>query len=260
MCVVVQIARIVVLFALCCSAAFADMGANGPSSLAELNVERRQAHVPPSASSAISAHGRNLSASEEPFGVSATPAPRDDIFVKWHALQSQIDADIEAAAACHAPAGACSQEVRRFLSFVALGRKQGGRAQLGWINRAVNLSIRPMSDWEQYGYADVWASPLQTLRSGAGDCEDYAILKYAILRELGFRSDDLRLVILEDDKLQAEHAIVAVREDGEWLILDNRTMAILSPADTQQYRPLFVLNWQSAQTIKTAAVDPTTDR
>ncbi|HET7848154.1 MAG TPA: transglutaminase-like cysteine peptidase [Pseudolabrys sp.] len=199
-----------------------------------------------------------ISTLSEPFGARATPP--GEISLKWRELQPQIEADLEEAAACHAHAGACSEEVRRFLSLVAVGQRQHGRAQLGWINRAVNLSIRPMSDWAQYGFADVWTSPLQTLRSRAGDCEDYAIVKYAVLRELGFAPDDLRVVILEDAQLHAEHAVVAVREDGNWLILDNRTMAILRPEDTRQYRPLFVLNWETAQPIKTAAVDPVTGR
>jgi predicted transglutaminase-like cysteine proteinase len=50
-----------------------------------------------------------------------------------------------------------------------------------------------MNDCTQYGYADFWASPLQTLGSGAGDCEDYAIVKYVALRGLGILPDDLRL-------------------------------------------------------------------
>jgi predicted transglutaminase-like cysteine proteinase len=134
------------------------------------------------------------------------------------------------------------------------------RAQLGWLNRAVNLAIRPVSDWTQYGYADYWASPLQTLGSGAGDCEDYAIVKYVALRELGFDADDLRFVVVRDDKHQVEHAIVAVRDGQEWLILDNRTMAILSARDDRQYVPLFALDQPNTLTFAAAAVDPVTDR
>jgi predicted transglutaminase-like cysteine proteinase len=68
---------------------------------------------------------------------------------------------------------------------VELGRQRAGRAQLGEINRAVNLSIRPATDWTQYGVDDFWSPPLATLEKGAGDCEDYAILKYLALRETG---------------------------------------------------------------------------
>ena len=57
-------------------------------------------------------------------------------------------------------------------------RQRAGRARLGEINRAVNLSIRATSDLSQYGVADFWSAPLATIEKGAGECEDYAILKY----------------------------------------------------------------------------------
>ena len=79
------------------------------------------------------------------------------------------------------------------LQLVELGRQRAGRARLGEINRAVNLSIKATSDWSQYGVDDFWSAPLATIEKGAGDCEDYAILKYLALREAGVSPDDLRL-------------------------------------------------------------------
>ena len=67
-------------------------------------------------------------------------------------------------------------------------------------------------------------------------------------------------MIVSDDKHQTEHAIVAVRDQQEWLILDNRTMVILNTDDARHYNPLFVLEQQSPQTFATAAVNPITDR
>ena len=101
-------------------------------------------------------------------------------------------------------------QLLRFLSIVELGRMREGRARLGEINRAVNLSIKPVSDLAQYGIADYWSAPLATLGVGAGDCEDYAVVKYAALRELGIDPDDLRLVVVSDIKRKTLHAVVAV--------------------------------------------------
>jgi len=64
-------------------------------------------------------------------------------------------------------------------------RKPVRAAPPGEINRAINLAIRPMSDLAQYGAIDVWSSPLVTFTNGAGDCEDYAIAKFAALRQVG---------------------------------------------------------------------------
>ena len=110
-----------------------------------------------------------------------------------------------------------------------------------------------MSDWSQYGYADYWASPLETLRSLAGDCEDYAILKYIVLRELGVDADDRRLVIVRDESRQTEHAIVAIRYEQKWIILDNRTLATINAEEAAQYHPLFVMDYRGVRTYSTVA-------
>ena len=71
-------------------------------------------------------------------------------------------------------------------------------------------------------------------------------MKYVVLRALGMAEADLRLMIVNDDKHQTEHAIVAVRDGQEWLILDNRTMFIVNAEDARYYSPLFVLRTESA--------------
>ena len=191
--------------------------------------------------------------SAEPFELPPTRVPTGEISEKWRELQSRILTDEKTIAACRSNENTCSQAARRFLAIVKLGRKHEGRARLGWLNRTVNMTIRPTSDWALYRDADYWASPLQTLDSGAGDCEDYAILKYVALRELGVSSDDLRFVIVQDDKRLTEHAIVAVRSQQNWLVLDNRTMMILNTQDIRNYHPLFALS--SAQAPAVAAID-----
>jgi predicted transglutaminase-like cysteine proteinase len=191
--------------------------------------------------------------SAEPFDLPAMRVPTEEISAKWRELQSRILADEKTIADCHSNESTCSQAALRFLAIVKLGREQEGRARLGWLNRTVNMTVKPASDRALYGHADYWASPLQTLDSGAGDCEDYAILKYVVLRELGVDADDLRLVIVQDDKRLTEHAIVAVRSERKWLMLDNRTMAILNTEDVRNYRPLFAL--VSTPAFAVAAVD-----
>jgi len=110
------------------------------------------------------------------------------------------------------------------------------------INRAINLSIPPMSDWAQYGVADLWSSPLATLAAGAGDCEDYAIAKYVALREAGLDNEDLRLLVVRDTNLHRNHAVVAARLDGHWLVLDSRWLMLLEDLQLKQYAPLFEID------------------
>jgi predicted transglutaminase-like cysteine proteinase len=169
---------------------------------------------------------------------------------KWADLQSRILAEKETLAACRSGVRPCPAAARRFLSIVEHARQREGRARLGEINRAINLSIRPMSDLAQYGVEDYWASPLESLGSGAGDCEDYAIAKYVALEESGTAPEDLQLEIVRDVEHQATHAVVAVRYKDEWIILDNRTLLMVN-ADQSPYRYLVALDHQGGRTFAT---------
>jgi predicted transglutaminase-like cysteine proteinase len=245
------------------SLASSPEGASG--SISELHQEHRSnfgissAHrsttvaLPQFASRGPTDRTDRISHSPEPFDLRTTNAAPGDTPAKWSDLRTRILADERTLAACATPNHPCPDAARRFLSIIELGRQHIGRARLGWINRAVNLSIRSMSDWAQYGYADYWASPLQTLSSGAGDCEDYAIVKYIALRHLGIAPGDLRLLIVRDKMREALHAIVTVRFEQQWLILDNRTMAMLSTEQSQRYSPLFVMDDQGVRSFLTVA-------
>lgn len=270
----VRTARIAFSVAVCCSAAFTDMHtgrsspvAESPGSSAnelpgireEISIAvplRRLALLIPESPGA----GANTLRPSEPFNMPARTTLPEDIASKWSDLQSRILADEKTIAACRLDQTVCSPAARRLLSLMESGGGNELRIQLGKINRAVNLAIRPASDWAQYGYADFWASPLQTLASGAGDCEDYAIVKYVALRAVGIAETDLRLMIVRDDRHQTEHAVVAVRDGQDWLILDNRTMFIVNADDAAYYNPLFVLEQKTPQNFASAAINSITDR
>jgi hypothetical protein len=104
-----------------------------------------------------------------------------------------------------------------------------------------------MSDEAQYGVEDQWSSPLTTLTTGAGDCEDYAIAKFLALQLAGVSPDDLRIVILRNVLTQEDHAVVAARLNGQWHLLDNRHMAMALDVELSGYRPLFILDANGAK-------------
>ena len=115
---------------------------------------------------------------------------------KWLGVERKLDDERVQLALCDGDRERCvSPAALQLLAIVDTGRAREGRARLGEINRAINLAIHPMSDLAQYGQIDVWSSPLATFAPGAGDCEDYAIAKYAALRLAGISADDLRLVV-----------------------------------------------------------------
>lgn len=92
-------------------------------------------------------------------------------------------------------------------------------AQVAGLAEAVN-AIPYVTDQRNYGIRDYWATPTETLARG-GDCEDYAILAYRSLLELGWDDSRLELVYLKDRKHDFEHAVLAVSLGGEWRLIDN---------------------------------------
>jgi predicted transglutaminase-like cysteine proteinase len=183
-----------------------------------------------------------MPASAEPFGLDAVPVTSGGVFDKWSGLVADIRAESEVLARCRDGAEVCPAAARKFLAIVADGRAHQGRARIGLINRAVNLAIQPMSDLAQWGVPDRWSAPLATLATGRGDCEDYAIAKYVALREAGVAEDDVRLVIVHDLTLGQDHAVVAARLDGKWIVLDNRRLALLEDVELPHVLPLFALD------------------
>ena len=161
-----------------------------------------------------------------------------DLKEKWANLQFRIRLEQQRLASCRTDATRCSPAESRFWEIVELGLQRQGLARLGEINRAVNTSIKPGDDWARHGVSDFWSTPLETLASGAGDCEDYVALKYQALKEAGVSADDLRILIVAHLRRQVVHAVLAVRSDENWLILDNLTMVMVRSVDASRYRSL----------------------
>jgi predicted transglutaminase-like cysteine proteinase len=178
----------------------------------------------------------------EPFGLNTVPVSNGEVLSKWIGVEADIHAENDILSRCRASVELCPAAARRFLAIVDQGRAQTGRARIGIINRAINLAIRPMSDLAQWGVIDRWSAPLVTLTTGLGDCEDYAIAKYVALKEVGMAAEDVKLIIVRDLAVGGEHAVVAVRFDGHWIILDNRWLILVEDSQIRQMVPLFVLN------------------
>jgi predicted transglutaminase-like cysteine proteinase len=178
-----------------------------------------------------------------PFGLFSTQVQGGELRDKWLGVEREVDAELLIITLCQEDRGRCgSPAALRLLGIVDEAMARDGRARLGEVNRAINLAIRPASDVSLYGAADVWRSPLALLTDGAGDCEDYAIAKLVALRVAGIAADDLRLVILRDTVRHEDHAVAAVQLDGNWLLLDNRRMAMVEDSQARHLRPLFVID------------------
>ena len=103
------------------------------------------------------------------------------------------------------------------------------QATLNRVNQFFNSRIRFVDDITVWGQEDYWATPVEALRKGAGDCEDYALAKYFTLRELGVPASQLRITYVKALQLNQAHMVVTwySTPDAIPLVLDNLKPAIL---------------------------------
>ena len=89
------------------------------------------------------------------------------------------------------------------------------------INNRVNGSLRAMTDEDHWGLADRWDLP----SDGAGDCEDFQLLKRRLLAQEGLPRRAMRMTVVIDGRGDG-HAVLMIRTDRGDFVLDNKTNAI----------------------------------
>jgi predicted transglutaminase-like cysteine proteinase len=99
-------------------------------------------------------------------------------------------------------------------------------------------------DIDNWGISDYWESPGEFLFKN-GDCEDYAIIKYMSLKYLGYKTDDLRVVVLMDNNLKIYHSVLAVYIDDKIYILDNQITKVTRDTNILHYAPVYSINENS---------------
>lgn len=119
------------------------------------------------------------------------------------------------------------------------------RKKLELVNGLVN-QIPYQSDLEHWGKADFWATPEETLRSFGADCEDYAITKYYLLRELGIPDSHLRITYVDAPEWNGAHMVLAysVGPNQDSQILDNLINEIKHASVRQDLVPVYSFNSQ----------------
>ncbi|BBC01213.1 hypothetical protein BE61_66740 [Bradyrhizobium elkanii USDA 61] len=183
----------------------------------------------------------------EPFGLFTFRAPENGLWRKWRGLESDLAKEQSVLEQCRDSAAGCPSQAAQFLRLIGAVKSRSGRDRLDEANRAVNQAIRYVSDFAQHGEADRWTAPLATFATGKGDCEDYAIAKYIALSEAGFPREDLRLVLGRDRTIRQDHAVLAARLDGHWLILDSRRSELIDDGELGNFTPMFAINDRGVQ-------------
>lgn len=107
-----------------------------------------------------------------------------------------------------------------------------------------------------WGKRDYWATPMEFVGVGAGDCEDFTIAKYFSLLELGIDENKLRIVYAKALKLNQFHMVVAYypTPNAVPLVLDNLDFRILSASERPDIQPIYSFNgdhlWLAKESIQ----------
>ena len=136
-----------------------------------------------------------------------------------------------------------SENVAKWRQLVTELQSEDIDEKLYEINRFFNRFdfVDDLVHWQQKDY---WATPIEFISTGAGDCEDYTIAKYFSLIELGISEDQLRLMYVTALELRQPHMVLAYYETPTSvpLVLDNINRRILPANKRRDLSPIYSFN------------------
>ncbi|MBV8031203.1 MAG: transglutaminase-like cysteine peptidase [Betaproteobacteria bacterium] len=111
------------------------------------------------------------------------------------------------------------------------------------VNRTLNR-IQFVDDQTHWGEADYWATPAESVASNGGDCEDFTIAKYFLLKELGVPISRLRMTYVKAIRLNQAHMVLAYypKPDAEPLVLDNLEESVRPASQRRDLVPVYSFN------------------
>ncbi|WP_419534488.1 transglutaminase-like cysteine peptidase [Endozoicomonas sp.] len=147
---------------------------------------------------------------------------------------------------------AAAERLTHWQNLITYSQKLSEPQKLVEVNDFFNR-MRFMNDIDHWGEEDFWATPVEFLASGAGDCEDFSIAKYFTLRELGVPDEKLRITYVKAVELDQAHMVLSyfANPGEEPLILDNLISEIRPASSRKDLVPVYNFNgdglWLSRQ-------------
>ncbi len=112
------------------------------------------------------------------------------------------------------------------------------------VNSFFNSNVLFINDLALWNKEDYWATPLEFLSIGAGDCEDYSIAKYFTLKELGMDENKIRITYVKAVALGQAHMVLTYFETKRSipLVLDNLDAEIKPANERTDLVPVYSFN------------------
>ncbi len=139
------------------------------------------------------------------------------------------------------------KSVASWRQMLSESRESAVEERIRAVNDFFNGRILFAEDLEIWNRADYWATPMETLGRGQGDCEDFSIAKYLSLKMLGVASERLRLTYVKariggsHSRISRAHMVLSYYPtlDSEPLILDNLISDIRPASQRPDLVPVF---------------------
>jgi predicted transglutaminase-like cysteine proteinase len=138
------------------------------------------------------------------------------------------------------------EAVARLSSWEELIRKNKNlddQQKLDRVNKFFNGMIF-VNDIDLWGVNDYWATPVEFLSRGAGDCEDYAIAKYFTLKAMGMPDSKLNVAYVKALQYNMPHVVLTYypKPGAEPLVLDNLIDTIEFSSNRDDLIPIYSFN------------------
>jgi predicted transglutaminase-like cysteine proteinase len=139
-----------------------------------------------------------------------------------------------------------ARTVAEWRSTIEAAKSLTDRQRVEQINTFINSRVGWVEDIDNWHQSDYWATPLETLATQAGDCEDFSILKYVTLLLAGVDVNKLRITYVKANMggRDIAHMVLAYypRPTADPLILDNM-MDMVRPASSRtDLKPVYGFN------------------
>lgn len=166
---------------------------------------------------ASSAHGQSQYTFETPDDYLAPAATWTD----WQAVLDQHEKEREAIQLCVADEETCTKRLKGLRHVLVKGADLTLEQQVKLVNRYVNRRRYIDDRVRRSSLAGNKFETLTEFLNGGGDCEDFAIAKYFVLREFGVPAEDMRVVVGKERRSTDHHAMLAVNGGDKVWMLEN---------------------------------------
>jgi len=133
--------------------------------------------------------------------------------------------------------------VKIWKKIIDSNQNKSDQEKLELVNGFIN-DLQFVDDIIHWGKNDYWATPIETLASNGGDCEDFSIAKYFTLKALNVPEEHLRLAYVKSLKLNQAHMVLTYTNPpgSVPLVLDNLVHTIELATNRTDLLPVYSFN------------------